>query len=70
MKFTNYLSCIENASQYPMFSLMVFFAFFIILIFFVVRMKKSTISMLKHLPLQDDMPVGEKDLSKPLNDQQ
>ncbi len=69
MKFTNYLSGIENASQYPMFSLMVFFAFFIVLIFFVVRMKKSTISMLKHLPLEDDVPVSVNDHSKPLNNQ-
>jgi hypothetical protein len=57
MKFINYLSGIENASSYPMFSLLVFVLFFVVLLVMVLKMRKGTIDILKHIPLEEDGTV-------------
>jgi len=54
MKFINYLSGVENASSYPMFSLMVFVIFFVVLLFLVSKMRKESIQTLKNIPFEDD----------------
>lgn len=56
MKFQNYLENIAGIGFYPMFSLLVFVAFFLILFFWVISMKKEAVNQLANIPLDS----GEK----------
>lgn len=51
MKFINYLESITGVAIYPLFSLLVFFIFFTVLIWFVVRADKKKITEIKNIPL-------------------
>ena len=46
-------SGVEGVRIYPIFSLLVFFIFFIVLFWKVVRMDNSTIEEIKKIPLND-----------------
>ncbi len=45
-----YADKIENIAVYPMISLLVFFIFFIVLLYMVLRMDKTSVSVLSNLP--------------------
>jgi len=51
MKFKHYLETIAGVDIFPLFSLVVFFVFFIILLWYVIAADKNEIQMLKNLPL-------------------
>ena len=45
-----YAEKIEDIALYPMISLLVFFIFFIVLLYMVVRMDKTSVNVLSNLP--------------------
>lgn len=47
------LSTIDGVSIYPILSLLIFVIFFIVVITYVVRMKKNEIAELSSIPLED-----------------
>ena len=53
MKFKNYLTQIENVEIYPVISLLLFVAFFIIVTIWVYRWDKATVEKMGKLPLSD-----------------
>lgn len=53
MKFTNYLEKIHNVTIYPIISLTVFVAFFLLVIFFAYKSDSKTIEHIENLPLDD-----------------
>lgn len=53
MKFENYLENITGIGIYPMFSLIVFFVFFVLLGWRVLKMDKKSIDELSNIPLED-----------------
>lgn len=53
MKFINYLESISGVSIYPMISLGIFFLFFLALIVYVIRVKKSYIMEMKNIPFDN-----------------
>lgn len=48
-----YAETIENAQVYPMISLMIFFLFFVVLLYYVAKMDKKNIQFLSNIPLDD-----------------
>jgi hypothetical protein len=54
MKFINYLESISGISIFPMISLLVFFAFFMLLFIRVYYLNKNTISEISNLPLEGE----------------
>jgi cytochrome c oxidase cbb3-type subunit 3 len=54
MKFQNYLENIAGIGIYPMFSLIVFFIFFVVLIWRVSTMDKQSIKEISNIPLEDN----------------
>jgi cytochrome c oxidase cbb3-type subunit 3 len=56
MKFINYLESISGISVFPMISLLVFFAFFMLLFVRVYYLNKNTISEISNLPLEGEEP--------------
>ena len=54
MKFGNYLEKIAGIGIYPMFSLIVFFVFFVVLIWRVSTMDKKSIAEISNIPLEDN----------------
>lgn len=44
----------HGATIYPLFSLLVFFIFFIVLLYFVKKMDKATINEISNIPLDQD----------------
>jgi hypothetical protein len=54
MKFKHYLETIAGVDIFPLFSLIVFFVFFIILLWYVIATDKNEILILKNLPLELD----------------
>jgi cell division septal protein FtsQ len=61
MKFINYLESISGISIFPMISLLVFFAFFMLLFVRVYYLNKNTISEISNLPLEgEDQTVSNK----------
>lgn len=54
MKFENYLQEIAGIGIYPMFSLIVFFVFFVVLIWRVSTMDKKSIAEISNIPLEDN----------------
>ena len=54
MKFSNYLSSIENISIYPLITLIIFFTVFVGVLFWVFTRDKEYISELEQIPLDND----------------
>jgi cytochrome c oxidase cbb3-type subunit IV len=52
--FRQYLDKISGVEVYPMFSMMVFFTFFIGLIWYVVKANKEEMDIISKLPLNND----------------
>ncbi|MBX7240979.1 MAG: CcoQ/FixQ family Cbb3-type cytochrome c oxidase assembly chaperone [Bacteroidia bacterium] len=53
MKFVNYLKAITGVSIYPLISLAIFVPFFIIMLIWVYKLDKKTITEVEHLPMED-----------------
>ena len=51
MKFINYLTAIAGIEIYPLVSLFIFFCFFMLLLGYVLKAKKSHIDQMKNIPL-------------------
>lgn len=49
-----YAETMENASMYPILSLLIFFIFFAVLIYFVVVMDKKSVQVLSNIPLDNN----------------
>ncbi|HNA94122.1 MAG TPA: hypothetical protein PKZ72_05385 [Saprospiraceae bacterium] len=54
MKFINYLEGITGVSIYPMTSLLLFVAFFILVTLWVIRTDNGFIDHMKNIPLEKD----------------
>jgi hypothetical protein len=54
MKFINYLESIAGIAIFPMISLFIFFAFFTLLILYVIKADKNHIAELENLPLDKE----------------
>ncbi len=52
-----YAETIEGANIYPMISLLIFFLFFVVLLYLVVKMKKSQVAELAQLPFENNQPI-------------
>lgn len=50
----NNLSAIENVAIYPQISFLIFIAFFVMLIFWVLKMNKSHEDYIKNIPLNEN----------------
>jgi hypothetical protein len=48
-----YAEKMDNAQVYPMISLVIFFLFFVVLLYFVKKMDKATVRELSDIPLDD-----------------
>lgn len=44
---------IEGAQIYPMISLLIFFLFFVVLLWFVLKMSKERVEILSNIPLEE-----------------
>jgi len=51
-----YAEKMDHAQIYPMISLLIFFAFFVVLLYFVKKMDKTTVQELSDIPLDDTEP--------------
>lgn len=54
--YKNVLETMQGIEIYPLISLAIFFTFFVVLLVWVVRMKKSDIDEISRIPLEDDAP--------------
>lgn len=54
MKFINYLTSISGIGIYPMISLLIFFSFFIVVIWYLFKADKNHIDHMKNIPLEED----------------
>lgn len=54
MKFINYLTSIAGVEIFPMISLLIFFAFFVALGMYVVRVDKTKLKYLEALPIEKE----------------
>lgn len=54
MKFIHYLETIAGIEIFPLTSLLIFFAFFFLLIIYVVKADKKHIAELKNIPLDNE----------------
>ncbi len=52
MKFINYLETIAGVSIYPLVSLIMFFVFFAVVTFYVIKADKHYIDRAKNIPLE------------------
>jgi hypothetical protein len=63
LRFIKYnLESIGSVEWYPMFSLLIFVVFFIIVVLRVIKMSKETVTELSDLPLNDKIDTNIKDL--------
>jgi hypothetical protein len=63
LRFIKYnLESIGSVEWYPMFSLLIFVVFFIIVVLRVIKMSKETVIELSDLPLNDKIDTNIKDL--------
>lgn len=60
----NYASSIKDVDIYPIFSLLVFFIFFVAVLYYVQKMNKKQVNEISSLPLQDG---NETDFNTQLN---
>ena len=49
-----YAEGIDGINIYPMISLVIFFVFFVVLLFYVKKMDKTTVSEISRIPLDQD----------------
>lgn len=61
------LTTIDGVNIYPIFSLLVFVLFFAVMIFRVVRMKKSDIEELGNIPFEDNLVTDDVQTMDPKN---
>lgn len=54
--YKNVLETMQGIEIYPLISLGIFFTFFVVLLVWVIRMKKSDIDEISRLPLEEDEP--------------
>ena len=54
MKFSHYLSSIENVSIYPIITLILFFAVFVGAVIWIFTRDKEYITKLENIPLEND----------------
>lgn len=54
MKFINYLKSIAGVDVFPMISLLIFFVFFILLLWYVFATDRKEILALKNIPLENE----------------
>jgi cytochrome c oxidase cbb3-type subunit III len=54
MKFINYLKSIAGVDVFPMISLLIFFVFFILLLWYVFATDRKEILSLKNIPLENE----------------
>ncbi|MDX1700357.1 MAG: cbb3-type cytochrome c oxidase subunit 3 [Melioribacteraceae bacterium] len=54
MKFSNYLSSIENVSIYPIITLILFFAVFVGAVIWIFTRNKEYITELENIPFEND----------------
>lgn len=54
--YKNVLETMQGIEIYPLISLAIFFTFFVVLLVWVIRMKKSDIDEISRIPLEDDAP--------------
>jgi cytochrome c oxidase cbb3-type subunit 3 len=54
MKFINYLTSISGIEVFPLVSLLIFFSFFVVLLFYVFRSDKQEMLRMKSLPFEQD----------------
>jgi hypothetical protein len=63
LRFIKYnLESIGSVEWYPLFSLLIFVVFFIIVVLRVIKMSKETVIELSDLPLNDKIDTNIKDL--------
>jgi hypothetical protein len=63
LRFIKYnLESITSVEWYPMFSLLIFVIFFIVVVLRVTKMSKATVIELSDLPLNDKIDTNIKDL--------
>jgi cytochrome c oxidase cbb3-type subunit 3 len=65
--FNNYLQSIEGVGIFPIFSMLVFFFFFIGLLVWIFKADKNHMKRMSELPLEDDEVEGDENLSKSSN---
>lgn len=54
MKFRHYLETINGVELYPMISLGIFFVFFILLFYYVLKADKPYLEYMENIPLDQD----------------
>lgn len=55
-----YAESIQDVQVYPIISLLIFFLFFVVLLWFVKKMDKQTVEILSNIPLDNDTTTKEK----------
>jgi cbb3-type cytochrome oxidase subunit 3 len=50
-----YTETIDHVAIYPMISLLIFFVFFVVLLFYVLKMDKKSVQILSNIPLNDSL---------------
>ncbi|MEO7265266.1 MAG: CcoQ/FixQ family Cbb3-type cytochrome c oxidase assembly chaperone [Ferruginibacter sp.] len=55
-----YAESIQDVQVYPIISLLIFFLFFVVLLWFVKKMDKQTVEILSNIPLDNDTTKKEK----------
>ncbi|QQR98321.1 MAG: CcoQ/FixQ family Cbb3-type cytochrome c oxidase assembly chaperone [Sphingobacteriales bacterium] len=53
MKFINYLESISGVGIFPLFSLLVFFSFFLMCVIYVIRADDNVMDEMKNIPLEE-----------------
>ncbi len=56
--FNQYLSSIDRIAIYPVISLILFFVLFVMLIIWVIRLKKEYIEQMEQLPFSNDTEIN------------
>lgn len=59
-----YAEDIDGINIYPMISLIIFFLFFVVLLYYVKKMDKTKVKEISRIPLDQDTPVTENQYSK------
>lgn len=55
-----YAESIQDVQVYPIISLLIFFLFFVVLLWFVKKMDKQTVEILSNIPLDNEATTKEK----------
>ena len=55
--YKSVLQSIEGIAIYPIFTLLLFFSFFVAMVVWVIRMDKKKINLLSQLPFEDEKNV-------------